>query len=532
MVMFESSVVESKIKWFLLSICIITLFAYSPSLFVPYYLDDFLSIPNNPVFVDASFTSLFNVYGMRAIAYASFYLNYLISPDNTLSFHITNLAIHLINGFLIYKLYFVLCDYLKISRYKLFIIAVVAMWLLHPLNTQAVTYIVQRLASLVTLFVLASLVTYFYWRTQQKSAWLIASIVLFVCALFTKQNAIFLPVFIFLCELCFASDKLKNNLTKTALFSFILFACIYPFIPELLQKIDLATRETKAISRLDYFNTQLYIHWVYLQKFLLIKPLSLTVDAHIIKNESAIYFSYLCHTVILIAAWLFRFRFKLITFSILFYYLSHLVESSIIPITDLAFEHRTYLPNIALCFIFASLIQLVFNKIHKYEKVKTVIVVVSVLFLSILTFNRNTLWQNPEAFFKNEYEVAPKNPRNLETMGRYYAEKGDREKAIELMEKSVNLNFKHGRFTASSVTNLMKMYAEAGNFQAAVISGQKALRYTKAPAYRSQVLSAMAFVYVKMRNCPFAKGLSNTAKKLNRHNQEAIDIYEHCKNYQ
>jgi len=500
---------------------------YLPSLSVPFYLDDLSSIVNNPTFQSpTALNDMFSIYGMRVIGYYSLYFNYLLPYETTASYHIVNLIIHLINGCLVYKLYFAICAYLKIETHKKVALMMLVLWLLHPLNTQAVTYTVQRLASLVALFSFVALFSYLKWRVTSQFKWLFMAIVGFVCAIFTKQNAVFIPVFIYLVELFYASNVVKRKLKFSALLAMLAFAILYPFIPELLHKIDMATRENHLVTRFDYFNTQLYVHFIYLKKFLLLEPLALTIDVNIMNNSAVKALSYLIHMSILAFVVLCHKRYRLVSFSIILYYCAHIVESSIIPITDLAFEHRTYISNIALSMIAASfIVRLTHNK---HKALLPCIAVIICIGLAKQAYDRNTLWQTPDKFFMNEFDMAPNNPRNLEAIGRYYAAKEKFELAEEYLSKSVDANFKLGRLTASSVTNLMKVYLALGDTQRAVMAGQKALSLVKKGTNRSEVLGTLSLVYAKMRHCDFATGLATTALKLNPYNDEAKRVLEYC----
>ncbi|PCI59290.1 MAG: hypothetical protein COB35_11740 [Gammaproteobacteria bacterium] len=466
---------------------------------------------------------------MRVIGYLTLYGNYLLSSTDPFYYHVVNVFIHLLNGLVIYKLYFVICDYLRIKPQTKFILFVLAIWMLQPLNTQAVTYVVQRIAAMVALFSLMSLLSYLKWRTTKHTLWLIFAFFAFILAMLTKQNAAFLPVFIILMEISFAQKLVSKRLIFTGGISFFIFMLVYPFIGSFLHQLDVATRESQVITRFDYFNTQLTVHWLYLKKFLLMAPLTLTMDVILVKNETLILFAYFIHLSVIFLATYFKKSQPLIFFMVVFYYCAHLVESSIVPITDLAFEHRTYLPNVAISFIFVSLLSNFFDKIKISSQVNYLISSFILILLAVTTYQRNVLWQKPQDFYKNEYKVAPKNPRNLEAMGRLYAEQGNLNKAVAMLSDSLNLNFKQGKLTASSVTNLMKVFTMQGNYQGAVITGQKSLLYIKKPANKSQILSAMAFAYSKMNLCPFAFGLANTAKRLNPYNQEAQKIITYCK---
>ncbi len=188
-----------KIYFHLIVIAIVGLAAYSNSFEVPFQFDDSFNIAANPVIKDlGNFTSSLDGYRSnprRYLGYLSLALNYRLGGLNVTGYHIVNLLIHLINGILVY--FFVILTFktpyfrgekLKVksegfengsreasvdcrsagsedSRSTLHGSQFVALFsallfVAHPMQTQAVTYIVQRFTSLATLFYLASVVLY------------------------------------------------------------------------------------------------------------------------------------------------------------------------------------------------------------------------------------------------------------------------------------------------------------------------------------------------------------------------------------
>ena len=143
---------------------ILVFIAYWPSFFVPFYLDDRVSIVENSLLTQGSIIDLFHHYGLRFIAYLSFWLNEQWFAGSLLSYHSVNFTIHCLNAVLIYLVVrkFIDCTQSTPSDRAQYIVplCIAGIWLLHPLNIQAVTYIVQRTAALVTTFALITILSY------------------------------------------------------------------------------------------------------------------------------------------------------------------------------------------------------------------------------------------------------------------------------------------------------------------------------------------------------------------------------------
>lgn len=419
----------------LLGLCV----AYGGALEVPFYLDDRSSITHNPYFEESSVTYLFEVYGMRGIGYVSLWLNYLYGSTDPVGYHFVNLVIHFLNSLLVC---FVITKLLKLAypdvEAKLSLLVGMStglLFLLHPLNSQSVIYVVQRLASLVTLFYLMSLFSYLNARTSQtqtnSTIWMVVCGLSAALALFTKQNSITLPIAILLIEIVlFKTIRLRYPLIIGALIVFGFFLGLN-ILDEgsLLHRIDDATRESDEYSRLEYLLVQSSIITLYLQKFFI--PINLHLDYGLSLSAFSEFqkiSALVIHSCLIVLALIFRRKMPLLSLSVLLFYLLHVVESGVIPITDLVFEHRTYLPNVAILLFLSALVtkfipSSAVKAKHYYQiAIPTLILAFACL---LLTKERVNEWQDPKTFYTKELERSPKNVRTLHNFAEYLIREGN-----------------------------------------------------------------------------------------------------------
>ena len=165
----------------------------------------------------------------RPLPSLSFALNYYFDQYNVKYYHIVNILLHIITGLLLFFLFETLLRYSSPTpdrghpRFAAFAAALI--WLVHPLHTQSVTYIVQRSNIMAALFCIISLLMYIHSRRSKrpvhKIALLAAAAVFWLLALGCKQNAAVWPFMVCLCEWYFIQDMrkawLKQNVKILAL---------------------------------------------------------------------------------------------------------------------------------------------------------------------------------------------------------------------------------------------------------------------------------------------------------------------------
>ena len=198
----------------LLLISLLAILIYSNTFSVPFLFDDTPNIVENPQIKDLSNFSDFS--GSRYVGFLSFSLNYRFGGLHVFGYHLVNLLIHIINGFLVYTLVLLLFrassrlsptthDLSPFNSAHWIAFATALLFVSHPIQTQAVTYIVQRFSSLATLFYLLTVVAYLRWRLaspegRRRYLWYGAALVSTVLAMKTKENSITLPLMLLLVE--------------------------------------------------------------------------------------------------------------------------------------------------------------------------------------------------------------------------------------------------------------------------------------------------------------------------------------------
>ena len=140
---------------------------YSNTFFSSFHFDDIASIVENfAIRHILNLQAIWNFWPTRFITYLSVALNYHFHQLNVLGYHLFNLTVHLGSAILVW--WFMLLTFStpvmkdeKIAKHaNLIALFASLVFLTHPIQTQAVTYIIQRATSLATLFYLASLCFY------------------------------------------------------------------------------------------------------------------------------------------------------------------------------------------------------------------------------------------------------------------------------------------------------------------------------------------------------------------------------------
>jgi protein O-mannosyl-transferase len=493
-----------------LLIAIPVLLAYSNTFNVPFQFDDEINISGQPFvrhsenFFDPEWMGPGSSFVMRTVGFFSFALNFRIHGEAVLGYHIVNLAIHILNGLLVYFLvlftfrtpYFSsrqsgiisqpssLASTLNPQPSTRFIALFAALlFISHPVQTQAVTYIVQRFTSLATLFYLLSLVSYIKFRFSpdpQTSAFSSHRSISFICyllsffsavlAMKTKEIAFTLPLMILLYEFLFFSGSLKKRMLY--LVPILLTMLIIPIslmgsakpVGEVIGDVSEAMRAGTTLPRWDYLFTQFRVIVTYIR--LLFIPLNQNLD-----YDYPIYNTFFDPNVVLslllllalfgLAIYLFyrsrvaqdsrpsgsritHHAIRLVSFGIFWFFITLSVESSIIPIADVIFEHRLYLPSVGFFISVAAAGSMAWdrakinNRMPAYAGMAFCILIV--LFLSGATYARNNVWRSEVALWEDAVRKSPSKVRSRSNLGHFYYEQGRFDEAIREYETALRLD--------------------------------------------------------------------------------------------
>jgi len=479
-------------------IIVVALIGYSNSFYCSFHFDDFGDIVENQTIRNISqIDKWWNHAPSRAVAMATFVLNYHIHQLDVVGYHVVNLLIHIINSMLV--AWFVVLTFrtpmlrwhsLHTFRYHLAGLAGL-LFVAHPIQTQAVTYIVQRMASLATLFYLTSIVCYITARFRERIdykaiVYLGLASISAVLGMYTKQITFTLPFAILLYEYAFMRD-LKINLRipkRQQVILAILGFSLLLIIPAqmnfdfsvLFREIQPQQGHAYSISGPDYLLTQFSVIVTYIR--LLIVPILQRIDhdfpiAHNFFSFPTWFNFGILLGLNVLAVKLFH-RQRLLSFGIFWFFIALSIESSMIPIPNVYFEHRLYLPMVGFCIVFVALSGLLLQRFQP-RYVWTVGGLVIITFMT-LTFQRNKVWLNEETLWSDVIEKSPTNARAWNNRGHYRMLKEEYAEAISDFTQAFRLNpyFHHAMNNRGLTYFKQNMFAEAlKDFNTALyISGQ------------------------------------------------------------
>lgn len=464
--------------------------AYSNSFDCSFHFDDRNILNSATAKSTATPGDWIKLFPSRPLGMLTFAANYHVHQLDVRGYHLVNLMIHLINALLVWwlsRMTFstpVMKD-LPISRYKTPIAFLTGLlFVTHPLATQSVTYIAQRFASLATLFYFLSLNLFIKGKLQENSTKALllfcASVLSAVCGILTKEIVFTLPFAIILYDYFFfkvslEKPRLKDKSIILSLVILTIFTVILSkiFSMDIFRTVESDQGYAYSISMKEYFLTQFRVVLTYIRLFFLPFHQNLDYDyplsAHFLEIKT--FFSFLALLSIL-AAGIFLFKkYRLISFGIFWFFLTLCVESSIIPVSqNVIFEHRTYLPGFGFFIAFTGAFFYLFPK--RYIKTILVILLVIAAVNTALTYERNKIWKNEYTLWSDCLAKSPNKARVNNEIGTASAEQGRYEKALEYLDKAINLNPQY----AEPYYNRGTVYGRLGQYQRTIDDCSEALR--------------------------------------------------------
>ncbi len=374
----------------------------------------------------------------RPVANLSFALNYYLHGYEVQGYHLLNLLIHLLTGILLYWLVLVTLPLLpprqgwpengnKQQSYGWLAFFAALLWLLNPVQTQSVSYVVQRMNSLAAMFYLLSLLLYIKGRLQAhrpKSMFLFAaSLLAGLLALASKETSATLPLFIFLYEWYFLQDLklawLRRNLPLVAGVAVVLALLGLFFLGGKPLTNILAGYGGREFTLPQRLLTELRVVFFYLGLLLLPSPGRLNLDHDFLVSTSLVQplttlFAAMGLLALLgLACWSAR-RHRLLSFAILWFLGNLLIESSLLGL-ELVFEHRLYLPSMLLFVV------VVFELSHllqpRFLKAGICLGVALVMFSGFWTFERNKIWHDRISLWSDCAAKSPAKARPKNNLG-------------------------------------------------------------------------------------------------------------------
>lgn len=483
--------------------------AYSNSINGTWAMDDILA--NKAVGIK----DIYDLIGARKVSYLTFLLNQYIAPFSPANFRIFNILIHIFNSALVYlialkTIRLVPADAEQQDRAKdaplsqnrenlAFYTALISsiIFALHPININAVAYIVQRMASLATLFVMLALLCYIsaaQSRDRFKTvSFYILSFASIIAGIFSKENAIMAIPLLFIYDYVFIS-KFKGRLViKKFLFIFgtglagIALSSYFLSFHLILRDIfNIFINYNQPLTERVW--TAVDVYWTPLQHvltafrivskyiFLIFAPLpqllvfdwwGFPVSKGLTEPATTILSIIFLVALFVFSIWKIK-RFPLLCFGILWYLISISLESFIAVGSDLYFEHRNYLPVSGLIIGIVGQILTAFKGKLKTKTVWTVAAALCIL-LGALTFTRNFVWKDSITLYTDSLKKDPSNFRAMMGLGNAYMKLYDLINTEKYYREAIRISSKDKRPTllSASAYSLGMFYLYEGRLESA-----------------------------------------------------------------
>lgn len=314
----------------------------------------------------------------RPLSLLTFLVNAHAWPYDAWSFKYTNLLLHGINSLLVFWLSLLLLRRVHGDSARVLLLAMVAslLWAFSPYHVSTVLYVIQRMAILASLFVLGGLVLYVQGRVLLEKGRLAAGAALILGAYFSgaglgvlsKENAALFVLMVPVVEwVFFAKNKgaglsvpVRRALLTVLIAPAVIFlAGMATQVPSFIEGFEHNRDFTLGERLLSQGRALGYYLWRYLlpggDYLGLYGGDSFQKSTGLFEPFST--FVWMCvHLFLIYLAVRLRKMFPLFSFGVLFFYVAHSLESSIVPL-ELLFEHRNYLPSAFIWLGLASLVK-------------------------------------------------------------------------------------------------------------------------------------------------------------------------------
>ncbi len=517
------NLLSKKETWLpIVALIVISGFIYSFNLSNQLFWDDDDWIVNNNFVHDVSWSNIKFWFTDNALAgiglksnyyrpflFFTFALNYIVAGTKPLIYHLTSNVVHIFSGVLVFWLV------REVFKRKLLAFLVAILFLIHPLQTEAVTYIAGRGDALVAMFMLLALVL-FYRAETRNEGWLainkILSLIFLVLGLLSRETGIIFPV---LAVAFYISVLSKQRFVKSIGEGFIrtwpYFVVV--FVYGILRLTSLNFLDTlNFYEEPNLYSENLYVRfftflpilWEYLK--LLVAPVGLHMERGGVVYDSLLRWPVWPMFLSLagLLAWLVYLykknthSFKIWLLGSSWFFIALGPVSGVTPINALMYEHWLYLPMVGFWLIISFYLVKLFDYL-KSRKLSTFYFLLSTFLIVYLSFfvyqsiQRNLLWGNSLEFYKSILKYEPGSVRINNNVGNTYYNQGNKEQAEFYYRKAIESD----DLFAQPYFNLGTILQSKGDVGGAMLLYEKAIKINPNFYYPYQ---SLAFIYAQQGN--------------------------------
>ena len=365
--------------------------------------------------------------------------------------HLTSNLIHIANAVLVFIL-------LRRFSGRLVAFLTALVFTIHPLQTEAVTYIAGRGDSLVVLFMLLAIVFFLKAKSNPSKFWIYKSASLFSMAvgILSRETGIIFPFLLMIFCVAFLSvDKfwvsIKNVFKEAWLYLGVVavYGILRLTVLNFQNTLNFYTTPNLYSENL-WYRILTFMHVLVDYIRLLFVPTGLHMERSMIVHTSLFQWPVWLGVFIIVGlVWLIRYlyrrgsaSYKVWLFGVGWFFIGLAPVSGVAPINAVMYEHWLYLPMIGFWFISAYYLAKLLNyQGSTFLKIqgRTLVLIILVVYLSFFgwqSIKRNMLWGKPVEFFEDILRYEPQSARVNNNLGNLYFDQGDKEKALEYYRRS------------------------------------------------------------------------------------------------
>lgn len=493
----------------------ITLIFYYPSLSYPFQFDDLANISKN--YSIRFFNSIWDFVsldsGSRWVGEILLRLNYMWGKFDPWYYRVVNLTIHVFTGIFVFILIYKLCrkrpsDSFWVKNALELASATMGLFLLHPVQTQAVSYVIQaRLEGLATFFIVMGLVCFVVGREASSIFVKTALYTLIIPILWlgngSKEIIIVFPFLTLLIEWFFLSAEDGKKFVRTLWIHAIFLFFVVGFMMLRLHFSffkEIATLSATAVNnRGNVLNDNIYqvitpLHFLISEfkvilhyLWIFVWPFGISVEYDWVLSKSFFaadsFFPFLALLAILSAVFYGAFtrKFSVISFGMLWFFITVAPRTTIIPSSELLVDYKTYGAALGWLFVLAALLVRSAQQLRTVpyaiifshsQTLRVAAITLAMLPLGFSTLVRNYVWSDSELFWANIIANAPNKARGYNNYAVALGEKGRYAEALAPVKKAIQLDPVY----SDPYNNLAVFYSNLGRDDEAIEALKEAIR--------------------------------------------------------
>ena len=444
---------EKQTLWAMGCLSLLIFMSYSNSLTNAFLFDD-LNIVVENVFI-RNWHFLPRIFSQRLLSGAgaptdfyrplqtvTYLLDYQAWGLNPIGYHLTNIILHLANATLFYLLIF------RVTRRVVTAFAASSLFAVHPVHTQAVTYISGRADLLAVAFLLIGLLSHDHaykatGKHRQIGCHLLVG-VYFLLALLSKELALLFPCFLVAYDLCFEKDRehWKPRAVTTRYLPLLFAGAVYLILRLQAPGAGTSYRISEHLTLLERLRTSLASLLTYAR--LIVFPVHLHVLYPPQPPDSFLNYRVIVGILLIVLVGALVIcsarRAKVLCFFSAWVLIGLLPILGIVPLNAFVAEHWLYIPLMGLSMIFATA---VIRGVESFPQLKIAVVTGLILIIAsfgTLTIRQNRIWRDPITFFTYSIHYVPDRPVLHHFLGDALRAAGREKEAMSAYEEALRLN--------------------------------------------------------------------------------------------